>query len=689
MRGGFTLIQISILLLAASLVLVATLPATHSTITNDAATTAKMNTVLSAMRQYETANASLPCPADASLPIASTNYGVAAANPGSTNNCTGSTPQANYVDTTNHIAIGMVPVKALGLANSYALDAFGQDITYAVDTNATTCFSGALTGQIAVTDNGTLNSTIGALISHGFDGHGAWIPLPGSSGMATRRNANSSDTDEHLVNAHGSVGGGFPANYSTINSTVTSAENSSTTFVRKPPTSTFDDIVVYKNNLWTLNSAPIASVALLAAVSGPSNGGYSTGQTLTFTVTFGTMVYVTGTPELQLSIPQSGGGNATRYAVYSSSSGDVATFTYVVQSTDYAPSGFSMSSPIVANGGSIHLGTATGPAGCLYFTPPSLTGVLLNASFIYVTDLTYCHINKYNLSGSYLSQFGSCGTGNGKFSTYTGGSAYGPTDIAADANGNLWVTDFSNNRVEEFNSGGSWLGQIGGTSAACTNCFCTGPSACPTGNGTGNGAINEAGGARLDGNGYLWVLDEGNNRVEKYSTSGSYLTKFSTSTHPGGSNELAIDASNNIWENNGSTTAAKWNNSASYVSSLAAVPGNTKFNYQAFDSSGNIWFTDVGNYTVQKYNSSGSYITAFGSQGTGNGQFSSAVNSLAFDAGGNLWVVDQGGNRVEKFNSSGSYLGQIGGCASGACSAGSGSGGYLGNPAGIVIVTGR
>ena len=43
----------------------------------------------------------------------------------------------------------------------------------------------------------------------------------------------------------------------------------------------------------------------------------------------------------------------------------------------------------------------------------------------------------------------------------------------------------------------------------------------------------------------------------------------------------------------------------------------------AIDSSGNVYVADAWNNRIQKFNSSGSFITKWGSQGTGDGQFSS------------------------------------------------------------------
>jgi sugar lactone lactonase YvrE/type II secretory pathway pseudopilin PulG len=602
-QRGFTLIQISILLVVASIVLVAILPSTRTTLNANNATTVKLNNILTAMRGYEAKNAALPCPADASQPIGSTTYGVPAANPGtgSPGNCTGGIPAANYIDTANNVAVGMVPVRALGLSNDYALDAYGRDITYAVDTNATVCFSGTLPGKITVTDNGTANNTIAALVSHGADGHGAWIPLTGSSGGAVRLNAGSTDTNT-LLNAH-------------VNSSFT-PYTPLTNFVRSPPTATFDDLLVYKSNLWTLNAAPAASASLLPSIVGPASGSYYTGQTLSFTITYSSAVTVTGTPELTLSIPQSSGSAATRYATYVSSSGNTATFSYIVQSTDYAPTSpgsVAVSSPIVLNGGSITVG---GGAACLSFTAPSLTGVLLNPMAVYVVDHNLDRVQKFNSSGSYLSQFGSQGGGNGQL--------WNPNGMTVDSSGNIWVADATNARLEEFNSSGSYLSQFSSP-------------------GIGNGQTASMSDLAFDASGNIWVTDTGNNRVQKLSSSFSWI--------------LTIPPSG--------CTGSGW-------PVCAASSTNGRFNNPngiAVDSGGNVWVVDANNNRVQKFNSSGTFLLGIGSgyqsaggsigaSGTGNGQFSSP-SELAIDGGGDVWVEDSSNNRVQEFNSSGTYMSQI------------------------------
>jgi sugar lactone lactonase YvrE len=651
-RRGFTLIQISLLLIAASLVLVAVLPSTRTALSGNNDSTVKMNSILTALRGYEATKAALPCPADASQPIGSTSYGLAAANPGTTTNCTGGSPAANYVDATNHVAVGMVPVRALGLSNDYALDAFGRDISYAVDTNATVCFSGSLPGQITVTDNGTANTTIAALVSHGGDGHGAWVPLTGSSGTAVRLNAGSTDADQ-LTNAH-------------LNSSFTPV-TPLTNFVKKMPTTTFDDLVIYKSTLWTLNKVPNASSVLLPNITPPANGNYFTGQTLTFLVTYGSAATVTGTPQLSFIAPQLNASPVTRTANYASGSGTtVLTFTYTVVAADYTPStpsGVSMSSPIGLNGGSI---TVAGAAACLTFTPPSLSSVLLNPPIIYVPDnangrvqwfspASYAYMGQMSNStlvsngissvaadmsghlwtydGDWIYEFNQSGTLLNSIDTDCAGS------VALDASGNVWqtmgcdecVAEYSPTATGQNGQNGPWTQRIGPPGGPYNYCV----------PGTGIGEFNGLAGLAFDPSGNVWVADKANNRLQRFSSGGAYQMTL------GGGSSCTSCAS---------TTSC----------ACSSGTGNGLFNSPrsvAVDIAGNIFVSDEGNAQIQVFNSSGTFQRQFGSQGGANGQFGGnwdGPEGLAIDPSGNLWVADGADNRVEEFNGCGQYINSIG-----------------------------
>ena len=81
------------------------------------------------------------------------------------------------------------------------------------------------------------------------------------------------------------------------------------------------------------------------------------------------------------------------------------------------------------------------------------------------------------------------------------------------------------------------------------------------------------------------------------------------------------------------------------------------------DSSGNIWVADVDNNRVEEFSATGTYELQVGcalgacSSGAGNGQFW-GPHELTADANGNVWVGDNGNYRVEEFSATGTYLGQ-------------------------------
>jgi RHS repeat-associated protein len=95
--------------------------------------------------------------------------------------------------------------------------------------------------------------------------------------------------------------------------------------------------------------------------------------------------------------------------------------------------------------------------------------------------------------------------------------------------------------------------------------------------------------------------------------------------------------------------------------------GNGQFAHPAgiaIDAKGNLLVVDENNKRVEKFSSSGIFVSAFGSSGTGNGQFSRPTD-VAVDPKGNIWVTDAGNNRIEQFNEKGEFLAKFGTAGSG------------------------
>ncbi len=67
----------------------------------------------------------------------------------------------------------------------------------------------------------------------------------------------------------------------------------------------------------------------------------------------------------------------------------------------------------------------------------------------------------------------------------------------------------------------------------------------------------------------------------------------------------------------------------------------------AVDSYGNVYVADTNNNRIQKFSSTGKFITMWGTLGTGNGQFS-GPSGIAVDGSGNIYVADTNNNRIQK-----------------------------------------
>ncbi|HEY7950196.1 MAG TPA: 6-bladed beta-propeller [Solirubrobacterales bacterium] len=235
--------------------------------------------------------------------------------------------------------------------------------------------------------------------------------------------------------------------------------------------------------------------------------------------------------------------------------------------------------------------------------------------------------------------FGSEGSGNGQLSY--------PEGIEADSEGNIWVTDSGNNRVQKFNSSGEYLSKFGSK-------------------GGGNGQLLYPTDLAFDSSKNIWVADRDNSRIQKFESFGFYLSKFGSEGEGNGQflypNSIAIDSSKNIWISDWyNHRIQKFNSSGTYQFSVCCG-GEEWLSYPAgigVDSEDNVWIVDAGNNRVVKLDSAGEYLGEFGSYGSGNGEFY-GPHSIAIDSDDNAWVVDRYNTRVQVFNSSGEYQGQFG-----------------------------
>jgi subtilisin family serine protease len=289
-------------------------------------------------------------------------------------------------------------------------------------------------------------------------------------------------------------------------------------------------------------------------------------------------------------------------------------------------------------------------------------------------DLTFTTPRAVNPPTFSLS-FGEAGTGNGQFT--------GPSDLAIDPEGNIWVSEESGSRVQKFNSKGEFLlkfGTKGKEDGQFTNLH--GVTVDPSGNvwtvessrvqkfnskgefllkfgssGSGNGQFAIASGITSDPAGNIWTSEVGStNRVQKFNSKGEFLLKAGGTGSGDGQFKqpygVSSDKEGNIWVGD-STNARlqKLDSKGRFLDKYGeAGTGDGKFTAAGdvgVDSQGNLWALDQTR--VQEIYPEGEYVTKFGEAGSGKGQFSTMLTGIEADAAGNLWIVDRGNSRIQKW----------------------------------------
>lgn len=115
---------------------------------------------------------------------------------------------------------------------------------------------------------------------------------------------------------------------------------------------------------------------------------------------------------------------------------------------------------------------------------------------------------------------------------------------------------------------------------------------------------------------------------------------------PGG---LTFDASGNLYAANiGDNTVSKFNSTGTYVSNISTNLASPIFT--TFDAAGNLYASNYGDDTISKFNSAGVY------QSNITTNLSDPVG-LDFDSSGNLYVANNAANTISKFDPNGGFLG--------------------------------
>ena len=177
---------------------------------------------------------------------------------------------------------------------------------------------------------------------------------------------------------------------------------------------------------------------------------------------------------------------------------------------------------------------------------------------------------------------------------------FAPRNVETAPDGTLYILDTGNHQVLHLTAEGRILNSWGE--------FASSDTGTPSG-----GTFNEPWGIAIGPEGFIFIADTWNHRIQKFTPEGDYVTSWGRF----GQRE---------------TPDAFWGPRDVVV-----------------DDHGHVYVSDTGNKRIVVFDSEGQFLAEFGDVGLGDGQFDEP-SGLALDEQGNLYVADTWNQRIQVFS---------------------------------------
>jgi DNA-binding beta-propeller fold protein YncE len=231
----------------------------------------------------------------------------------------------------------------------------------------------------------------------------------------------------------------------------------------------------------------------------------------------------------------------------------------------------------------------------------------------------------------FKTKFGSGGSGNGQFN--------GPLFVTTDKQGDIYVSDRNNHRIQVFDSNQQWKKSIGSY-------------------GSENGQFNGPIGITFNSKNHMFVADCYNRRIQEFGENMQFIKAFGSNgnallKYPSG---IAVDADDNIVvvdnDNHRIQMFSKDGNWKRTIGKQGSGAGEFIYPWDVAicKTDGRIFVSDNWKHRIQVFSPDGKFLFKFGSKGSENGQFQYPRGLTLSNCGKYLLVCDYYNHRIQVFN---------------------------------------